>query len=75
MDPVGPALSASRQLGMAYAIASDADGETTQAYRATSLPTVFVIDRQGIVRDVMVGYSSTRLAELSNLVDQLVREN
>jgi len=74
MEAVAPATHAAQQLGMEYPIASDHTGKTTVAYRANSLPTLFVIDRKGTVRDVMVGYSSKKLAELEAKVAELVRE-
>jgi peroxiredoxin len=72
MDPVSTALRSATEQGMAYTVASDESGETSRAYRALALPTVFVIDRKGVVRDVMVGYSTQKLSELSSLVDSLV---
>jgi peroxiredoxin len=74
MDPVLQASQAARQLGMEYNIASDFSGETSRAYRAHSIPTLFVIDRKGIVRDVMVGYSAERLEALRSLLGRLVSE-
>lgn len=74
MTPVQQAASAASQIGMSYPIASDESGKVTEAYRATALPTLFVIDRRGIVRDVLVGYSSPRLKELQAEVDRLVAE-
>lgn len=72
--PVQQAATAASQLGMSYPIASDESGRVTQAYRAVALPTLFVIDRHGIVRDVLVGYSSPRLQQLESEVDRLVAE-
>ncbi len=74
MTPVQQAAMAASQIGMTYPVASDESGQVTEAYRATALPTVFVIDRRGIVRDVLVGYSTPRLHELEGEVDQLVAE-
>ncbi|MBK8999224.1 MAG: redoxin domain-containing protein [Myxococcales bacterium] len=74
MDAVVPATHAAAQLGIGYPVASDHSGKTTQAYRANALPTLFVIDKRGVVRDVMVGYSSERLAELERLVQSLTDE-
>jgi len=74
MDPVLQASQAARQLGMQYNIASDFSGETSRAYRAHAIPTLFVIDRKGVVRDVMVGYSAERLQALRSLLGRLVSE-
>jgi peroxiredoxin len=71
-DPVLVASRTARQLDIEYALGADESGRTTQAYRALALPTLFVIDRQGIVRDVLVGYSGDRLRELEALVERLL---
>lgn len=72
MEPVDRAALAASELGMTYPIASDETGKTSRAYRALALPTLFVIDRQGTVRDVLVGYSSGRLQQIQALLDRLV---
>ena len=74
-DAVAPAARAAYELGMSYLIASDATGRTSRAYRALAVPTVFVIDQGGTVRDVMVGYSGRRLAQMQRLVEQLVTQS
>jgi thiol-disulfide isomerase/thioredoxin len=63
------------QMGIGYPVFADPSGATTKAYRAMALPTVFVLDKGGRVRDVMVGYSSPGLARLETLVKQLIRES
>jgi peroxiredoxin len=68
------AAQAASSLGMAYAIASDASGRATLAYKALALPTLFVIDRTGTVREVVVGYSSERLTQVEALIERLLRE-
>jgi len=72
MDPVSTASPAAMQLDMRYPVASDHSGKTTVAYRANALPTLFVIDRRGIVRDVVVGYSSKRIQEMQALIERLL---
>jgi peroxiredoxin len=74
MDPVASAARASRQLSMEYAILSDPTGKTTIAYRASALPTMFVIDKKGVVRNVTVGYSRGHIGEIESLVKKLVAE-
>ncbi|HEX3850091.1 MAG TPA: redoxin domain-containing protein [Polyangiaceae bacterium] len=63
------------QLGIAYPVFADPSGATTKAYRAMALPTVFVLDKTGRVRDVMVGYSTPGLARLEGLVKRLIEES
>jgi hypothetical protein len=45
-----------------------------RGYRAFALPTLFVIDRRGVVRDVVVGYSSERLRQVDRLLTRLLAE-
>jgi thiol-disulfide isomerase/thioredoxin len=63
------------QLGIAYPVFADPSGATTKAYRAMALPTVFVLDKAGRVRDVMVGYSTPGLSRLESLVKRLIEES
>jgi len=63
------------QLGIAYPVFADPSGATTKAYRAMALPTVFVLDKGGTVRDVMVGYSTPGLSRLESLVKRLITES
>lgn len=74
-DSVGLASRTAYELRMSYPIASDHSGKTTEAYGALALPTLFVLDRKGVVRDVMVGYSQPRMAELEALIERLLAEN
>lgn len=43
------------QIGVTFPTLMDRTGEATRKWRATGLPTTFLIDRQGIIRDVRVG--------------------
>jgi peroxiredoxin len=74
-EPVVQAAQTARQLGIIHPIASDPTGRTTRAYRALALPTVFIIDRNGTVRDVMVGYSTQRLQEMEAVIERLITES
>ena len=58
---------------MEYAVASDETGNTTSSYQALAVPMVYVIDRSGTVREVMVGYDSAKIDDIEALLDQLVR--
>lgn len=48
-DPTKAALAA-KEWGMTWMVALDAQGAASQAYEVQALPTVVVVDRQGIVR-------------------------
>lgn len=74
-DPVELAGRSASQFGMDYALASDDSGRMLRAYRAFALPTLFVIDKRGKVRDVLIGYSTPRLREIEALVRKLIAES
>ncbi len=44
---------------MRYGIVVDKDGDTSRAYGVSVLPTMVLIDKKGVVRDVFVGYESS----------------
>lgn len=73
-DPVQLAAHGAQEANMSYSVFSDASGATFRDYRAFALPTLFVIDRRGVVRDVMVGLSSSRLKEIDHLLVELLAE-
>lgn len=74
-DPVDVAGRSAGEIGIGYPIASDGSGNMLRAYRAFALPTLFVIDKQGKVRDVLIGYSTPRLREIEALVRRLIAES
>jgi peroxiredoxin len=74
-DPVEKAARDAAELGLVYPVLSDPDGLTAQAYQAFALPTLFVIDRRGVVRDVSVGYDPQRIAEIEATVARLLSDS
>lgn len=74
MDSVEKAKNAAFDLGMRYPVLSDPEGTVAQSYQAYALPTVFVIDRQGVVRDVFVGYDPDHVEHMQRTLDRLVHE-
>jgi thiol-disulfide isomerase/thioredoxin len=74
LAPVTRAAAAATDLGMEYPIASDESERTSRAYQASATPMVFLLDRGGTVREVIVGYDAPRLAKLDQLVDRLIAE-
>jgi peroxiredoxin len=59
---------------MRYPVVSDAHGKTSVAYGVSSLPTLFVIDKRGVVREVAIGYDPSRDARLEALLQALLAE-
>jgi thiol-disulfide isomerase/thioredoxin len=60
--------------GVSYALAADSQGETTRAYGVSTLPTLLVIDKRGVVREVAIGYDPSEDAWLDSKVRSLLAE-
>lgn len=41
--------------GVSFPVVYDLEGQVGRAYRVRALPTTFVIDRRGVIRQVLVG--------------------
>jgi|HubBroStandDraft_4_1064222.scaffolds.fasta_scaffold117057_1 peroxiredoxin len=72
-DAQSVALFAER-MSVPYAIAVDKNAETTRSYGVVSMPTLVVIDKRGVVRDVAVGYDPSGDARLDATIRALVAE-
>ena len=57
-----------------YDIVVGKDQSTQLLYGATALPTAVLIDRKGVVRYIEPGTSSSRLAEMREMIDKLLAE-
>jgi thiol-disulfide isomerase/thioredoxin len=61
------------QSPVSYTVARDVGGTLTR-YGVRAIPTLVVIDRDGQVRDVLVGLDGSSLARLDGLVQRLLGE-
>jgi thiol-disulfide isomerase/thioredoxin len=59
---------------MKYGVVVDAQADTTRAYGITGLPTMFVVDKRGVVREIEIGFDPSRDAALEQLVKTLLAE-
>jgi thiol-disulfide isomerase/thioredoxin len=74
-DPVVEASQGVTSFGMKYAaVATDPTYATQRAFGVRALPTVFVIDKRGVIRDVSVGFDPRREAEIEQLLVRLLAE-
>jgi peroxiredoxin len=44
-----------REFGLTFPLALDRDGKASRAYQLRALPTTFFIDREGVIREVVLG--------------------
>jgi peroxiredoxin len=72
-DAEHAALFAERH-GMTYPSLSDPAADTNKAYGIIGLPTVVVVDKKGVVRDVFVGYDPSVEAKMDQIVKTLLAE-
>jgi thiol-disulfide isomerase/thioredoxin len=73
-DPVPAATESSQAMGMSYTVASDASGGTTSAYGVSALPTLFLVDKKGVVREVYVGFDPGRHRDIEKAMQALLAE-
>lgn len=73
-DDVPVATKAAQALGMKYAVASDTNEAAMGAYGVKVLPTLFIIDKKGVIREVALGFDPTKHAELEKLLKTLLAE-
>lgn len=71
-----PAVAARtvQSLGIRYATGVEARSEATLAYGVRAIPTMYVIDKKGVVREVKIGFHPAHAAELEKLVVTLLAE-
>ena len=63
-----------RKEKLPYDLVVGKDQSTQILYGATSLPTVVLIDRKGVIRYIESGTSTTRLAEIRETIVKLLAE-
>jgi thiol-disulfide isomerase/thioredoxin len=73
-EPPTNAATFATQIGVHYSIASDPSGATSTAYGVRNIPTVFVIDKRGVVREVSIGYDPGTNGQIELLVQRLLAE-
>jgi thiol-disulfide isomerase/thioredoxin len=59
---------------MRYGVAVDRQGQTTRTYGVASLPTLVIIDKRGVVRDVAIGFDPGQDARIDATVRALLAE-
>jgi thiol-disulfide isomerase/thioredoxin len=73
-DPVERASLYVQENDMRYTVASDPGGFTSQSYRVRSIPSMFVIDKRGVIRDVSIGFDPNGSGALEREIAALLAE-
>ena len=69
------AAQSALELGIKYAVASDESEKISGAYSVTSMPTLFVIDKKGVIREILIGYDPRQHAAAEQLIAKLLLES
>jgi cytochrome c biogenesis protein CcmG/thiol:disulfide interchange protein DsbE len=72
LDTESPALAYLREFDITFPNAFDTQQKIARAYRITGVPETFFIDKQGIVRDIVIQPISE--AQLNTTIDKLLAE-
>lgn len=74
-DPQGAAVTRpfQQEIGLTFPILHDADYRVGLAYGARTLPMTFMVDRQGIVRQLIFGARDWEAPEAHQLVELLMK--
>lgn len=73
-DSVKVASRTARSWEMTYNVASDVKDETAASYGVGALPTMFLIDKRGVIREVFVGFHPAQGAVLKKKIKALLAE-
>ncbi len=73
-DDAEVAATAAQRLGITYGVVVDEKGAASAAYGIGGLPTMFVIDRKGVIRHVEVGVDPASWDRVDQLIEKLVTE-
>ncbi|MGR9054226.1 MAG: TlpA family protein disulfide reductase, partial [Gammaproteobacteria bacterium] len=57
---------------VSFNVLRDADGQWAETYAVASMPTSYIIDRQGVVRRVHNGFAKSDIEELENQIVSLL---
>lgn len=73
-DTPAIAAKATEEFGIKYAVAADKADTVFASYGVTALPTVFVIDKRGVIRAVTVGFDPGEMTRNEALIGTLLAE-
>ena len=62
-----------QELGLTFPIVLDRDGAVSRTYRLRALPSTFIVDRKGMIRDIVFGGPLSE-ATLQSKIEPLLAE-
>lgn len=73
-DDVSTASQAATKHKMSYPIGSDGNADLRKAYGVKATPTVFLVDKKGVIRDVFIGFDTGQNALIEKQIKVLLAE-
>jgi peroxiredoxin len=62
-DTADIAEKGAKKLGITYSVLSDVSDDTMNEYSVHALPTMFLVDKNGVIRDVFIGFGDEKEIE------------
>lgn len=72
-DQLGAARDFVAEHGLSFPVLLEESGEVAQRYQIRAMPTTFFVDREGVIREVIIGGPMAETT-LRSTVDQLLKE-
>ena len=63
-----------KKIPVDYPVASDSSGTLPEAYGVEAMPTSYIIDKEGVIREVHAGYREGDITEIKSKVLQLLQQ-
>lgn len=60
VDSADAAEKAAKKFGITYGIVAGVSDDTVAQYSVQSLPTMFLVDKSGVIRDVLIGFTDEK---------------
>ncbi len=57
-----------------FAVGSDGSKQTFSAYSVTAIPAMFIIDKKGVIREVLIGFDPSESGNTEKLIKKLLAE-
>ena len=68
------ATSFLEQYPVQYPVVKDVKNKTPELYKIPGMPTSYLIDKKGVVRDIHVGFKESDLTKIENKINELLKE-
>jgi len=71
-DDYGKAVAYMKQNNYALPVLIDRDGESAKAYGVTGVPETYIVDKQGVLREKVIGPADWNSPQAISLISNLI---